>query len=139
MSPSVTADSIVNLCGAIGLGVAMMALYRRDSGSPLTRRLLAMLGVVAVLFLTRGVAWWSDSVWLDRLSLIPAALIPLGALLVTEGMLRRHAPPIIKLLAVIGAIVFGFGGVAGLEQFPSRPMRSCSRCFRSRDLPAVPG
>ena len=116
MSPSVTADSIVNLCGAIGLGVAMVALYRRDSRSPLTRRLLAMLGVVAVLFLTRGVAWWSDSVWLDRLSLIPAALVPLGALLVTEGMLRRHAPPIIKLLAVIGAIVFGFGGAAGLEQ-----------------------
>jgi hypothetical protein len=117
MTPSVTADSIVNLCGAMGLGVAMVALYRRDSRSPLTRRLLAMLGVVAVLFLTRGVAWWSDSVWLDRLSLIPAALVPLGAVLITEGMLRRHAPRLIKLLAVTGAIVFGLGGAAGLEQF----------------------
>jgi hypothetical protein len=117
MTPSVTADSIVNLCGAMGLGVAMVALYRRDSRSPLTRRLLAMLGVVAVLFLTRGVAWWSDSVWLDRLSLIPAALVPLGAVLITEGMLRRHAPRFIKLLAVTGAIVFGLGGAAGLEQF----------------------
>jgi len=27
MTPSVIADSIVNLCGAIGLGVAMVALY----------------------------------------------------------------------------------------------------------------
>jgi len=116
MTPSVTADSIVNLCGAIGLGVAMVALYRRDSRSPLTRRLLAMLGVVAVLFLTRGVAWWSDSPLLDRLSLIPAALVPLGAVLITEGMLRRHAPPIIKLLAVVGALVFGLGGAAGLER-----------------------
>ena len=116
MTPSVTADSIVNLCGAIGLAVAMVALYRRDSRSPLTRRLLAMLGVVAVLFLTRGVAWWSDSPLLDRLSLIPAALVPLGAVLITEGMLRRHAPPIIKLLAVVGALVFGLGGAAGLER-----------------------
>jgi len=117
MTPAVIADSIVNLCGAIGLGVAMVALYRRDSRSPLTRRLLAMLGVVAVLFLSRGVAWWSGSALLDRLSLIPAALVPLGAVLITEGMLRRHAPAVIKLLAVVGAIVFGLGGAAGLEQF----------------------
>ena len=85
MTASVIADSIVNLCGALGLGVAMFALHRRDPKSPLTQRLLAMLGVVAVLFFTRGVGWWTGSVWLDRLSLIPAALVPLGALIV-----RRH-------------------------------------------------
>ena len=116
MTASVIADSIVNLCGAIGLAVAMVALYRRDSRSPLTRRLLAMLGVVAVLFLTRGVAWWSGSLWLGRLSLIPAALVPLGAVLITEGMLRRHAPRVIKLVAVVGALLFGLGGAARLER-----------------------
>ena len=47
MTATVIADSIVNLCGAIGLCVAMVALYRRDPKSPLTRRLLFMLGVVA--------------------------------------------------------------------------------------------
>ena len=88
----VIADSIVNLCGAIGLGVAMFALHRRDPRSPLTQRLLLMLGIVAVLFFVRGIAWWTGSVWLDRLSLIPAAAVPLGALIVTEGILRRHAP-----------------------------------------------
>jgi hypothetical protein len=65
MTPSVIADSIVNLCGAIGLCVAMVALHRRDPRSPLTRRLLVMLGVVAVLFFTRGIAWWTGSGWLD--------------------------------------------------------------------------
>ena len=40
MTPGVIADSIVNLCGAIGLAVAMLTLYRRDPRSPLTRRLL---------------------------------------------------------------------------------------------------
>jgi hypothetical protein len=50
MTASVIADSIVNLCGAIGLCVAMVALWRRDPKSPLTRRLLFMLGVSATLF-----------------------------------------------------------------------------------------
>jgi len=117
MTASVIADSIVNLCGAIGLCVAMFALHRRDPRSPLTRRLLAMLGVVAVLFFTRGVAWWTGSGWLDRLSLIPASLVPLGALLVTEGILRRHAPRIVKIAAVAGGIVLGLGGAFGLETY----------------------
>jgi hypothetical protein len=117
MTASVIADSIVNLCGAIGLCVAMAALWRRDPKSPLTRRLLFMLGVAAMLFLVRGVAWWSGSAWLDRLSLIPAALVPLGALIVTEGMLRRHAPRAVKMGAVFGAVLLGLGGVLGLGDF----------------------
>ena len=149
MTPSVIADSIVNLCGAIGLCVAMVALHRRDSRSPLTRRLLAMLGVVAVLFLTRGIAWWSDSLLLDRLSLIPAALVPLGTLLITEGMLRRHAPWVIKLVAVVGAGLFGLGGAAGLEQFAVAPysillslfqiagFASCAWLMATRDRAAL--
>jgi hypothetical protein len=118
MTSGVIADSIVNLCGAIGLGVAMFALYRRDPRSPLTRRLLLMLGIAAVLFFTRGVAWWTGSTWLDRLSLIPAATVPLGALVVTEGILRRHAPRGIKTVALAGAVLFGLGGL-GLESFPA--------------------
>ena len=111
MNPGVIADSIVNLCGALGVGVAMFALHRRDPRSPLSQRLLLMLGVVAGLFLTRGVAWWTGIGWLDRLSLIAAALIPLGALIVTEGILRRHAPRWAKISAVTGAILLGLGAV----------------------------
>ena len=117
MTPGVTADSIVNLCGAIGVGVAMVALHRRDPGGPLTRRLLFLLGVVAVLFFMRGVAWSTESEWLDWLSLIPAALVPLGALIVTEGILRRHAPRPVKIVAVLGAILLGLGAVLRPEQF----------------------
>jgi hypothetical protein len=117
MTPNVIADSIVNLCGAIGLCVAMVALHRRDPRSPLTRRLLVMLGIAAVLFFTRGIAWWTGSGWLDRLSLIPASLVPLGALIVTEGILRRHAPRVVKMIAVVGAILLGLGGAFGLERY----------------------
>ena len=117
MTPAVIADSIVNLCGAIGLIVAMMTFYRRDPRSPLTCRLLLALGVIAVLFLDRGLAWWTGSEFFDRLSDVPAALIPLGALIVTEGMLRRHAPRLVKIVALAGAAVLGLGGMLGLERF----------------------
>lgn len=115
MTPSAVADSIVNLCGAVGLVVAMLALHRRDPGGPLTRRLLFLLGVVAALFLIRGLSWWLASAWLDRLSLIPAAMVPLGALVVTEGILRRHAPRAVKRVAVWGAVLLGLGGAFGPE------------------------
>src|SRR4051812_6467676 len=115
MTPSAIADSIVNLCGAVGLAVAMLALHRRDPGGPLTKRLVFLLGVVAALFLIRGLAWWHESTFLDRLSLIPASMVPLGALVVTEGILRRHAPRIAKRIAVWGAVLLGLGGALGLE------------------------
>ena len=138
MTSGVIANSIVNLCGAIGLGVAMFALHRRDPRSPLTQRLLVMLGIAAMLFFTRGVAWWTGSAWLDRLSLIPAAAVPLGALIVTEGILRRHAPKAVKTVALAGAVLFGLGGVFGFESYP-HPIRSRCRCFNSRDLRLVHG
>ncbi|MBR0893742.1 hypothetical protein JQ616_02180 [Bradyrhizobium tropiciagri] len=117
MTSGAIADSIVNLCGAIGVTVAMMTFYRRDPRSPLTRRLLLALGVIALLFLDRGLAWWSGSRLLDRLSVIPAALIPLGALIVTEGILRRHAPRAVKIAALAGGILLGLGGTFGLQRF----------------------
>ncbi len=117
MNQGMTADSIVNLCGAIGLTVAMMTFYRRDPRGPLTRRLLMALGVIALLFFIRGAAWATGSKFLDSLSEIPAALIPLGALLLTEGILRRHAPRAVKLAALIGGIALGLGGMLGLERF----------------------
>ena len=117
MTSGVIADSIVNLCGAIGLTVAMVTLHRRDARSPLTRRLLLALGVIAALFFVRGAAWWSGNAMLDRISLIPAALIPLGALIVTEGILRRHAPRQVKIVIVLGGIGLGLGGALGLERF----------------------
>jgi hypothetical protein len=117
MSPSVVADSIVNLSAAIGILTAMVALSRRDPNGPLTRRLMFVLGLAAILFLLRGIAWSSGSAWLDRLALLPAASVPLGALVLTEGMLRRHAPRPVKLAALAGAIVLGVLGVFGPDEF----------------------
>ena len=115
MTPGMITDSIVNLCGAIGLAVAMVTLHRRDPKGSLTRRLLIALGLIASLFLVRGMAWWSGSEFLNDLSAIPAALIPLGALIVTEGILRRHAPRAAKITMLSGGIFIGLAGAAGFE------------------------
>ena len=119
MTPGITADSIVNLCGAIGLAVAAAMLHRRDARSPLTARLVALLTLVAALFLLRGIAWWTGNAALDRISLIPAALIPLGALVLTEGLLRRHAPRRLKAAALAGGVVLALAGALGPKELES--------------------
>ncbi|MGJ5076435.1 hypothetical protein [Bradyrhizobium oligotrophicum] len=119
MTAGIVADSIVNLCGAIGLAVAAAMLHRRDPRGPLTARLVVLLGTVASLFLLRGIAWWMDNAFLDRLSLIPAALIPLGALVVTEGLLRRHAHRMLKAIALAGGAALAIAGALGPVAFES--------------------
>ena len=50
-NPGLVADSIVDLCGALGLAVAMVTLRRRDPRGALTKRFLVAMGLVAALFL----------------------------------------------------------------------------------------
>lgn len=115
-NPALVADSIVDLCGALGLAVAMSTLRRRDPRGALTRRFLVAMGLVAALFLLRALGWWSGSVMLGRLALACAALFPLGALIVTEGMLRRHAPRAGKITVLAGSILLALAGLLGLDE-----------------------
>jgi hypothetical protein len=117
MTPGSIADSIVNLCGAIGIAIAMASLYRRDPKNALTSRFLVALALVLLLFLARGLAWWSGNARLDSFSSLPAALLPVGALIVTEGMLRRHAPRAAKLAFGLLGAGLGIGGVLGLDGY----------------------
>ena len=50
-NPALVADSIVDICGALGLAVAMLTLRRRDPRGALTTRFLVAMGLVAALFL----------------------------------------------------------------------------------------
>lgn len=116
MNPALVADSIVDLCGALGLGVAMLTLCRRDPHGALTTRFLAALGLVAAVLLLRGLGWWTGSVPLERLALACAAMFPLGALIVTEGMLRRHAPRRAKLAVLGGSGLLALAALFGLAE-----------------------
>ena len=117
-NPALVADSIVDICGALGLAVAILTLRRRDPRGALTTRFLLAMGLVAALFLLRGLGWWSGSVLLERLALACAALFPLGALIVTEGMLRRHAPRVGKIMVLAGSGLLVLGSLVGLADHP---------------------
>ena len=117
MTSGAIANSIINLCGAIGLAVAMMAFHRRDPRGPLTtapafpagRRRRAVPDprhcVVAAIALS-----------LDWLSAVPAAA---GAARRAARHRRHSAPPRAaspsSSIAVYGALLLGLGGVLGLE------------------------
>lgn len=115
-NPALVADSIVDICGALGLAVAMLTLRRRDPRGALTTRFLVAMGLVAVLFLLRGLSWWSGSALLERLALACAALFPLGALVVTEGMLRRHAPRAGKIVVLAGSTLLVLASLLGFAE-----------------------
>lgn len=114
MNPALVADSVVDLCGALGLGVAMLSLRRRDARGAMTQRFLWALGLVASVFLLRGLGWWLGSALLGRLALACAAAIPLGVLAVTEGTLRRHAPRPVKLFVLTGSGLLMLASLVGL-------------------------
>ena len=114
MNPALVADTIVDLCGALGVGVAILTLRRRDPHGALTARFLPALGLVAALFTLRGLGGWSGSALLQRSALVYASLFPLAALIVAEGTLRRHAPRWLKLAVLAGALLLALASLAGL-------------------------
>jgi hypothetical protein len=111
MTSLLVADSIVSICGALGLFVAIATVRRRDPTGPLTQRITFALGLVAALFLIRGASWWANSDGLERLALCLASIVPIAALTLTEGVLRRHAPEAIKVAVSAVAILLAIAAL----------------------------
>jgi hypothetical protein len=111
MTSLLAADSIVSICGALGLFVAIATVRRRDPTGPLTQRITFALGLVAALFLIRGASWWANSDGLERLALCLASILPLAALVLTESVLRRHAPEAMKVAVSAGAILLAIAAL----------------------------
>lgn len=105
MSGPAAADLFLSLAAVAGLAVLGAVLRSRDAADPLNRRLLFALAVAAVLFAGRAgltLSGWGGFGTLVRLA---AALIPLAVLIVTEGLLRRHAPAWAKILIGGGTLL----------------------------------
>ncbi len=95
-------------CGALlGLLTLQNVLIRRDGWDPINRRFLFGIRVTMMLFAGRVLIIVTGGEWFRIFVLMGAASIPLAVLLLTEGLLRRHAPPLIKAFVAGGAIVFG--------------------------------
>ena len=102
--PKLVADVLVNLFGALGTLVVARNLKRDDPHGAMTSRILFALYLVIALFLLRCLAWSSGSAFLDSLVNLAAAVTPLAALVVAEGLLRRHAPRGLKLAILGGSL-----------------------------------
>ncbi|MDP5358558.1 MAG: hypothetical protein NWR52_00140, partial [Paracoccaceae bacterium] len=112
-------------CAALlGLYVLQSVLVRRDATDPINRRFLFGIRVTMVLFVGRALMIVTGIEAFRILILAAAALIPLAVLLLTEGLLRRHAPPMMK--AVIGGGAVGFGLLALWYSDSIDPARSFS-------------
>jgi len=105
LDEALRADLLVNGLGAVGTLGHLRALVRNRTRSPLERRVLFLVALLAVMLVVREASWVVPRVpWLDSLELLPATLLPLAMTLFTEGLLRRHLPAVVKTL-VLGLTV----------------------------------
>ena len=105
-----TANSLTDLflssAGLIGLAIVHDVLQSGRPDDPLTRRFVFALRVAMMLFVGRALIALTGAAWFRSIVLLAAALIPLAAVIVAEGLLRRHAPVWAKW--VIGTGTVGF-------------------------------
>jgi hypothetical protein len=106
MIPPTVADTFISLAAFLGLVVLIRAIRTFDAGSPLTRRFLFGLKVLAALMIGRVLAWWTGLFLFEAATIIAAGLVPLATVLVAEGLMRRHAPRLTKWIAAGGAAAF---------------------------------
>lgn len=105
------ADSLVSVAAIAGLVVLVGVLQRSGAADAMTRRFLLGLSVLIIFLSGRLLLWLTGSGFFLTFMLIAAGLIPLAAIILAEGLLRRHAPPPIKygvLLATAAFIVLAF-------------------------------
>jgi hypothetical protein len=99
-------------CAALlGLYVLQRVLIRRDPYEPINRRFLFAVRITMALFLGRALMVVTGVEAFRVLVLFAAAVVPLAALILTEGLLRRHAPPPTKVLIGGGTILFALSSL----------------------------
>lgn len=104
MTTAAIIDSLVNAMGLAGVLALILALRRRDAPGAMRWRWTLALGLVALIYGSRGLEWLSGQTGFVYVAMTAAAAIPLAVLLVVEGLIRRHAPLIVKLLVVAGTL-----------------------------------
>lgn len=100
---NVLTDLYLSAAALIGLSLLHMTLDRED---PLSRRFVFGVRVTMLLFLGRALVVLTGGAAFQFLVMLAAGLIPLAVLLLTEGLLRQHAPAWAKGLGVGGVVVF---------------------------------
>jgi hypothetical protein len=104
-------DLALSLAALVGLVILHQSLIARGRWDPLNRRFIFGIRVTILLFAGRALGPLTGMAGFDRIVLMAAALIPLSVLILTEGLLRRHAPRWIKAPVAVGTVVLAVSGL----------------------------
>ncbi|SIN59724.1 hypothetical protein SAMN02745824_0259 [Parasphingorhabdus marina DSM 22363] len=106
-TPTLVADLAINLIALGCVLIATPAVRVSTAVSSSSERCLQLLfRAIAALLLMRLLAWFQISAIFEIGALLAAAWLPFFALLLAEQLLRRHAPPLVKWIALFGSIGF---------------------------------
>ncbi len=108
MSEALRVDLVVTWAAAAAALTVLGQMARKRSRSLLEARSMVLLAVLGLLCLVRGFYWLGiGGPGLRLLTFVAAAVVPLALALFVEGLLRRHLPLWMKVLAAgVSAIAF---------------------------------
>lgn len=108
---AIIAQLFLSTGALLGLYVLQRVLVRRNRWDPINRRFLFGVRITMVLFAGRALMVLTGIEAFRILVLFAAAMIPLAVLILTEGLLRRHAPPLVKAVIGGGAAFFALSAL----------------------------
>lgn len=141
----------LSLAAVTGLMLLHNNLSTQGGHEPLNRRFIFGVRVTMAIFVGRAlVVLTGEGIFGGIIVSIAAALVPLAVILLTEGLLRRHAPGLVKTFAVGGALIFGTLGVIpplwdwpvfsiGLVAFQVIGLALCGAMVATRDKDSLSG
>jgi hypothetical protein len=103
MLAKMAAQELVDGLSAVTLGASLLFVFG-NGRSPVRARLAFAFGGLSVFFALRAAANALDAHGLEVIELLTVCFLPLAALLLAEGVLRRHAPRLLKILVTLGAV-----------------------------------
>lgn len=106
MSTADATSVILNILAFIGAGAFLLFHADERRRSPVDARLSGVFTLLMALVAVRAVRVMFDLFALRRLEEALAAAMPLAALVLAEGLMRRHAPGWMKRVMLGGAILF---------------------------------
>lgn len=106
MSTGDAASVILNLLAFAGAAAFLLFHADERRRSPVDARLSGVFTLLAALVAVRAVRVMFELDDLRRVEEALAAALPLAALVLAEGLMRRHAPTLMKRVALGGGVIF---------------------------------
>ena len=107
MSAAESAGVLLNILAFVGAGAFLLFHADERRRSPVDTRLSAVIVLLMSLVGVRALRWALEAPFLRRIEEALAAAMPLFALVLAEGLMRRHAPPLMKRVFLFGAVAVG--------------------------------